>query len=215
MANASFNFKLLSFNAWGIRDLYKQETIFTWINKQKVDIVFLHKNYSSKEIENQFKLQRCCRMLFVHGANHSKGVLILVSENLQIDMRNELEDSEGRYIFVEALIEDAPFLLVNLYALTKTQEQCVFFDVVANTLEDSSLDPNCQIIIGGDFNSQFDSSLNNLGRIKSKPSVQKINEIMAAYDLIDICRIHNPEKKQFTWTQKKTFNKTTPGLLAC
>ena len=154
-------------------------------------------------------------MLFVHGANHSKGVLILVSENLQIDMRNELEDSEGRYIFVEALIEDAPFLLVNLYALTKTQEQCVFFDVVANTLEESSLDPNFQIIIGGDFNSQFDSSLNNLGRIKSKPSVQKINEIMAAYDLIDICRICNPEKKQFTWTQKKTFNKTTPGLPAC
>ena len=44
MANANFNFKLLSFNAWGIRDLCKQETIFTWINKQKVDIVFLHKN---------------------------------------------------------------------------------------------------------------------------------------------------------------------------
>ena len=54
-----------------------------------------------------------------------------------------------------------------------------FFDVVANTIEDLSLDPNGQIIIGGDFISHLDSSLDNLGgRTESKPSVKKINEIM-------------------------------------
>ena len=97
------------------------------------------------------------------------------------------------------------FLLVNLYAPTKNQEQGVSFDGVANTLENMSLDHNCQIrIIGGDFNSRLDSSLDNLGgRIESKSSVKKINEIMAANDLIDIWRISNPDKKQFTWTQKK------------
>ena len=67
-----------------------------------------------------------------------------------------------------------------------------------------SLDHNCQIIIGGDFNCHLDSSLDNLGgRIESKSSVKKINEIMTANDLIDIWRIRNPDKKQFTWTQKK------------
>ena len=71
-------------HARGIRDLYKPETIFTWINKQKVDIVFLQETYSSKEIENHFKLQWRGRMLFTHGTNHSKGILILFSENLQI-----------------------------------------------------------------------------------------------------------------------------------
>ena len=30
-------------------------------------------------------------MLFAHGTNHSKGVLILFSENLQTDNRNMLE----------------------------------------------------------------------------------------------------------------------------
>ena len=40
------------------------------------------------------------KMLFAHGTNHSKGVLILFSENLQIDIRHVLEDSEGRCIFV-------------------------------------------------------------------------------------------------------------------
>jgi len=142
--------------------------------------------------------------LFAHGTNHSKGVLILFNENLQTDIKYVLGDSEGRYIFVEALVQDAPFILVKLYAPTSNQEQCVFFDGVANTLENLVLDHNCQIIIGGDFNSHLDPNLGNLGgRIESKPSVEKINEIMTANDLIDIWRIRNPEKKQFTWMQKK------------
>ena len=105
---ANFNFKLLSLNARGIRDFHKRETIFTWIKKQKAGIAFLQETYSSQEIENQFKLQWRGRMLFAHGTNHSKGVLILFSENLQIDIRHVLEDSEGRYIFVDALVQDAP-----------------------------------------------------------------------------------------------------------
>jgi len=109
-------------------------------------------------------------MLFAHGTNHSKGVLILFNENLQTDIK---------YVLA-----------------TSNQGQCVFFDGVANTLENLVLDHNCQIIIGGDFNSHLDPNLGNLGgRIESKPSVEKINEIMTANDLIGIWRIRNPEKK--------------------
>ena len=57
-------------------------------------------------------------MLFARGTNHSKGVLILFSDDLQIDIKNVQVDNNGRYIFVNALVEDAPFLLVNLYAPT-------------------------------------------------------------------------------------------------
>ena len=78
---ANFNFKLLSLNVQGINDFHKRGTMFTWIKKQKVDIAFLHETYSSQEIENQFKLQWRGKMLFAQGTNHSKGVLILFSEN--------------------------------------------------------------------------------------------------------------------------------------
>ena len=57
-----------------------------------------------------------------------------------------------------------------------------------------------------DFNCHLDPSLDNLGgRIESKSSVKKINDIMTANDLIDIWRIRNPDKKQFTWSQKKAL----------
>ena len=177
---------------------------FTWIKKQKVDFAFLKETYSSREIENQWKFQWLGKMLFSHGTTHSKGVLILFSSDLQIDVKNVQGDSEGRYIFVEALVQDTPFLFVNLYAPTERCEQCPFFDRLAEALENMNADPNSQIIIGGDFNTHLDPILDNLGgRIESKPSVKKINEIMTAMDLIDIWRIRNPEKKQYTWTQKK------------
>ena len=121
-------------------------------------------------------------MMFTHGTNHSKGVLILISDDLQINIKSVQVDNN-----------------VNLYAPTKTCEQILFFDQVANIL-----DPNCQIIIGGDFNTHLDPILDNLGRtIESKPSAKKIREILTANDLTDIWRTRNPEKKQFTWTQKK------------
>ena len=76
--------------------------------------------------------------------------------------------------------------------------QCGFFDQVANILEDFNVDPDCRIIIGGDFNTHLDSNLNNLGgRIESKPSVKEIKAMMIANDLVDIWRICNPDKRQF------------------
>ena len=39
--------------------------------------------------------------------------------------------------------------------------------------------------------------------LKKKDSVKNIMEIKLAYDLVDIWRIRNPNKRKFTWRQKK------------
>jgi len=151
-------------------------------------------------------------MLFAHGTNHSKGVLILFSENLQIDISHVLEDSEGRYIFVEALVQDAPFLLVNLYAPTKNQEQGVFFDGVANTLENLSLDHNGQIIIGGDFNCHLNSSIDNLGgriesvrRLDTSPAYYGMCSVREQIHEVDICLLCSLPSSTYsiTWYQER------------
>jgi len=142
-------------------------------------------------------------MLFAHGTNHSRGVLILFNNELHFEIKSEYIDTEGRYILVEATIQDSPFLLVNLYAPTKSHEQCKFFDDVKSALDELDLYPDCEIIIGGDFNTHLKPTLDNLrGRIETKPSVRKIKELMMTYDLIDIWRIHHPEKKALLGLRK-------------
>ncbi|KAL9966672.1 hypothetical protein ACROYT_G024784 [Oculina patagonica] len=203
---ANYNFNLLSLNARGIRDNFKRKSIFTWAKQHNADIVFLQETYSTPEIENEWKFQWQGKMMFAHGTNHGRGVLILFNSELHFEIKGEHIDTEGRYIVVEATIQDSPFLLVNLYAPTKSREQCKSFDDVKSVLDELDVDPDCQIIIGGDFNTHLNPTLDNLGgRIETKPSVRKIEELMTAYDLIDIWRIHHPDKKNFTWTQKRPF----------
>ena len=200
---ANYNFNLLSLNARGIRDYFKRKSIFTWVKQQNADIVFLQETYSTPDIENEWKFQWQGKMLFAHGTNHSRGVLILFNNELHFEIKSEYIDTEGRYILVEATIQDSPFLLVNLCAPTKSREQCKFFDDVKSALDELDLDPGCEIIIGGDFNTHLNPTLDNLGgRIETKPSVRRIKELMMTYDLIDIWRIHHPLKKALLGLRK-------------
>ena len=44
-----------------------------------------------------------------------------------------------------------------------------------------------------------------LSRVEKKESVKNIFDMKLAYDLGDIWRIRNPDKKQYTWRQKRPF----------
>ena len=57
------------------------------------------------------------------------------------------------------LIQDSAFLFINLFAPTKSSEQLPLFYQVANILKDFNVEPNCQIIIAGDFSVHLDSNL--------------------------------------------------------
>ena len=115
--------------------------------------------------------------MFAHGT-HSRGVLILFANELHFEIKSEYIDTEGRYILVEATIQDSSFLLVNLYAPTKSREQCKFFDDVKSALDELDLDPDCEIIIGGVFNTHLNPTLDNLGgRIETKPSDPSVRGI--------------------------------------
>lgn len=193
----------MSLNARGIRDLQKRKSIFTWIEKQKSDITLLQETYSTPEILTDWKFQWRGEMIYSHGSNHSRGVLVLINEQLQFELKNTVIDDNGRYILLEMTIQDSPFLLLNLYAPTKLNEQAAFFEEILSVIQTTSFDTECRIIIGGDFNVHLDAALDNSGgKIETKSTVKKIQDIMLEYNLIDIWRIHNPDKRQFTWRQR-------------
>ncbi|KAL9964740.1 hypothetical protein ACROYT_G028420 [Oculina patagonica] len=143
-------------------------------------------------------------MFYSHGTNHSKGVLILVSDKLQFKLKSVNQDSEGRYVLIEALIQESPFLLLNIYSPNKTSEQCTFFANILSILDGTDFHSQSQLIIGGDFNVHLDAEMDNEGgRVEKKDSVKNISDIKLEYDLVDIWRVRNPDKRQFTWRQKR------------
>ena len=62
---------------------------------------------------------------------------------------------------------------------------------------------NKNVILGGDFNLFFNTSLETQGGIPilKKKSLAKLTEVKETLDLCDIKRIRNPKSKRFTFHQ--------------
>ena len=89
-------FKLLSLNARGIRSFEKRKAVFGWVMRQQVDICFIQETYSTKEVENVWKKQWKGEMYFSHGSVHSRGVLVLIKNSLEFQIKSMRQDKEGR-----------------------------------------------------------------------------------------------------------------------
>ena len=96
------DFKLISLNNRGIRDFAKRKAIFSWIEKQNADIAFLQEILSKNGVSNG-------PGICFHGTNHSRDVLILISDKLQFESKHVKSDTDGRYVFIDALIQDSLF----------------------------------------------------------------------------------------------------------
>ena len=65
-------------------------------------------------------------MFFSQGSNHSRGVFVLIKGNLDFKIHSTKVDSPGRYIFLDAYIQDSPYFLLNIYVPNKCSEQFQF-----------------------------------------------------------------------------------------
>ena len=73
----------------------------------------------------------------------------LVKEQLDFKLISSKIDLLGRYILLEADIQDSPFVLLNIYAPNKCAEQCVFFSKLSEELKDLVTDADKFVVVAG------------------------------------------------------------------
>ena len=201
--NANLNFKMLSLNVRGFRALEKRKALLIRLGKQNADIIFLQETYSTKDVENIWKSQWKEPMIFAHGSNRSCGVLVLVKNSLEFELKSTVADENGRYILLDVTVQGSNYFMGNVYAPNKTQKQCSFFDKLLQELNNLVTGQNQRIIIGGDFNDVRDLDLDSSGGSpKENMSAKVLDNICLNYDLIDIWRIRNPESKFYLETKE-------------
>ncbi len=116
-------------------------------------------------------------MFFSHGSAHSRGVLVLVKDQLDFNLQSLKMDEQGRFILLEATIQDS-FLLLNVYAPNKSAEQCAFFKDISSVLGTFTLS-QYSVVVGGDFNVTFNPNLDGSGGIKRvKDSVKFLTTLV-------------------------------------
>ena len=107
---------LCSLNVNGMHMKEKRGRVIEWIKAQKCSIVFLQETHIDEKIELQIKNETDFDIYCSHGTSASRGVAILFRKSLKYEYINKFIDNEGRFILVNAGIEDTVFSLVCIYA---------------------------------------------------------------------------------------------------
>ena len=197
------NFNAVSQNVKGLREKIKRLTVFEHL-KKKGDIIFLQESHSTPDDESKWKEECEGEVLFSHGASNARGVMIIFSKKLELEIVRSTLDKDGRYIIVECLIQGTRFLIWNIYAPNNKVEHKSFLSKLKEEICEN-YDLNIPYKIGiGDWNFT-EETMDRLGGNYTvlKESVAILEEINEKCDMVDIWRIRNPDKRIYTWRQKK------------
>ena len=200
---AKHDLQIISFNVRGLNNIKKRTSILRYLKTQKCDVAFLQKTYSSQEEETKWLQEWGGNGYFAHGTKHSKGVTILIRKGLDMAITEKIIDRKGRFIILKSKIKENEFNLINVYAPNKMKEQITFLDDLYRLMGTYNISNTDNNIIAGDWNIAC-SNLDKLGGVahnKSR-SIEKLDELSRIFDLVDVWRLRNKAKKQYTWRQR-------------
>ena len=75
--------------------------------------------------------------------------MTLVNPNIDVKVEKCIQDTKGRFLILNLLVDKLHLILVNSYAPHDANQQVTFFKELENQLEDFAQE---NIIIAGDFN---------------------------------------------------------------
>ena len=182
------------------KDTSKRDMIFLHI-KEKGDILFFQETHTTTEKEIDYHIASKDTYIFSHGESSSKGVMIVIPEKIEHELLKKDCDTHGRYIIASCLLQGHTFLLVNVYAPNKENENAFFLREINKKLEAFLAGEQYDFIVtGGDWNFTENIDLDRRGGNPTlwKHSVSEILELKQTFDLIDIYRIRNEEKREYT-----------------
>ena len=125
-----------------------------------------------------------------NGKQKKAGVAILISDNIDLKIKEITRDKEGHYIMIKGSIQEEDITVVNIYAPNIGAPQ-----YIRETLTDikEAIDSNT-IIVGG-FNTPLTPVKRSSKQIINKET-QVLNNTLDDMDLIDIFRTFHPKVEE-------------------
>lgn len=208
-------------NVNGLNQSKKRRELFRYIRGKSADLVLLQETYSNKAIETLWSNEWGSRIYFSHGASNSRGVACMINKNSSISIEGYWNDTEGRFIALQCVINDKKIMIVNAYG--PNDDNSEFFHKIFDFVEKHRHECD-EFLIAGDLNVTLDFYKDKKGPFAFDNHVHKrntLNEYIEELGLIDTWRYLNPDKFRFTWRRMEphiTMSRLdyfliSPGLL--
>ena len=184
----------------GLNDNFKRRKIFRYLHEKRVDIALVQETHSTKNVEKIWKNEWGGKIYFDHGESNARGVAILMGNNIPVEIKKCMGSQTGPFLILEAVIKETKAILANIYGPNSNDP--AFFLSIFELLENK--EQSLQIV-GGDLNVVLDVKMDSFSaqsQCKERKAANLINNFLEEKNWVDIWRIVNGEKKQYTWRHK-------------
>jgi exonuclease III len=192
---------IYTYNVRGIRNKIKRNRIWNYCKTKLKGIILLQETHFTPGDLNMLKREWKGEVYCSHGTSNSRGVATLIPDDIDHNITQIKQDTEGRYLMIKGTFSGTEMCLLNVYAPTadRIAEQAKLLHNILPIIEE-----HCDIIvIGGDLNTCL-SQLDKYGHYKGETEfATRLKIIMEDMNLVDIWRIINPEARRYTWRMAK------------
>ena len=130
---------MLSLNVRGSRNFNKRRSLFAWCRKQNANIIFLQETHSTRDKEKQWKAEWGAPIEVARGSSNGRGLAILLHNGFDCNIKQKFVDPAGRYVGVQAQINDEKYHLFNVYGPNSDNQAAKFHDHLLAVLKKEDL----------------------------------------------------------------------------
>ena len=195
---------IFSQNCQGLANPQKRRAVFRHVRLKKYNIICLQDVHIQRLQESYIKAEWGYNIYFSCFNNSSRGVMILLNNNFEHKVERVNSDVNGNYIILDINIEGQKFTLVNLYG--PNDDKPKFYKEIRQKYNAFQ---NDKIIICGDWNLVINPDLdtNNYLHINNPRARQEVLNMIDEEDFVDIYRVLNGDKREFTWSRRNPVRK--------
>ena len=150
----------------------------------------MQETHFSQNIKNK-RIQDCEGSLYQsNGTSNSRGETTCIKQNVEFKLIDEYKDNQGRMLLINVEINNAIYIIINIYAPNYMNKRNTFFKQVDRSINEHSIG---QIILAGDYNdilSKIETKKLYQSKKFDKP-IHNLKSMIKSHKLIDI------------WSQKK------------
>ncbi len=181
---------VVSINVRGLNKASKCRTIHRWLENNEAKIVFVQETFCQKANPSFENKNWTIKHNFTNSA-HSRGVAIMINNSLNFEILNIHKKDDARVILINAVIENIPVTLCNVYAPSDEYVRRDYFNTLKYWIARHT-DFENELILGGDFNSALnDNDRRNNNRGNKDVSRNPLKNLLKSLKIVDTWYIHN------------------------
>ena len=107
---------IITLNVNGLNSPTKRQRLAEWIQKEDLYICCLQETHLKTRYTYRLKVKGWNKIFHENGDQRKAGVVLLISDKIDFEIKAVKRDKEGYYIMIKGSIQEEDITVINIYA---------------------------------------------------------------------------------------------------